>query len=69
NGHYVFERIPSDDEVKVFIDESGLDVNMTPKENEVYVQSRPATVTRVDFLLLPVVGVDGYIVDVIADEV
>ncbi|HDV5624282.1 TPA: hypothetical protein RI821_002842 [Vibrio cholerae] len=69
NGHYVFERIPSDDEVKVFIDESGLDVNMTPKENEVYVQSRPATVARVDFLLLPVVGVDGYIVDVIADEV
>ena len=61
NGYYQFEGISANSNVTIFVNKSDLDIDMYIEETEKVVHMRPSTYASIDFIVVPVIGIDGVV--------
>lgn len=61
DGYYSFDEVPSNSVVNMHINETDLDIDLALTQNNIPIETRPATKIKHNVFLKPVVGIDGYV--------
>ncbi|MGF1706344.1 carboxypeptidase-like regulatory domain-containing protein [Enterovibrio baiacu] len=61
DGQFELLDVPVRDNLPVFIDEGSLDLNLMPKQNPVFVNTRKVAVTELTIAMVSSFGIDGYL--------